>query len=170
LLTHSCNYFSKEILEYRNRSGRVIIVYDEDETIAPQVTTNFIQKDVDNVFMLSGGMKVLYRKFPRGMLSGAVPKSCLPSPPPTARKGSGKQSTTPKPTQEEVVVRHRSHFTSEDLDAIQTSLDEALLASDTGPGSRASTQRSTTSVPMATSRSSTTSMRGGDGADKKPWR
>ena len=65
------------------------------------------------------GMKVLYRKFPRGMLSGAVPKSCLPSPPPTARKGSGKQSTTPKPTQEEVVVRHRSHFTSEGMQAPQ---------------------------------------------------
>ena len=60
------------------------------------------------------GMKVLYRTFPKGMLTGVVPKSCLPSPPPTARKGSGKQSVTPKPSisQHDLVI-HRSRFTSE---------------------------------------------------------
>ena len=39
-----------------------------------------------------------------------------------------------------------------------------------GPGSRASTQRSATSVAMSTSRSSTTSMKTVDGVDRKPWR
>ena len=60
------------------------------------------------------GMKVLYRTFPKGMLTGVVPKSCLPSPPPTARKGSGKQSVTPKPpSSQHHQVIHSSRFTSE---------------------------------------------------------
>ena len=39
----------------KNKPGKVIIVYDEDERIAPNVASVFVQKDVENVFMLSGG-------------------------------------------------------------------------------------------------------------------
>lgn len=30
-------------------------MYDEDERIAPKVASTFVQRDVENVFMLSGG-------------------------------------------------------------------------------------------------------------------
>ena len=39
----------------KNSSDRIIIVYDEDERVAPRVVTTFIQREIDNVFMLSGG-------------------------------------------------------------------------------------------------------------------
>ena len=39
----------------KNKPGKVIIDYDEDERIAPNVASVFVQKDVENVFMLSGG-------------------------------------------------------------------------------------------------------------------
>lgn len=42
-------------LEQKNKPGSIIIIYDEDERIAPRVATTFIQREVDNVFMLSGG-------------------------------------------------------------------------------------------------------------------
>ena len=46
---HNCSTFQK------NKSGSIIILYDEDERIAPDVATKFVQRDVDNVFILSGG-------------------------------------------------------------------------------------------------------------------
>ena len=49
-LTHFCTSFSQ-----KNKPGKIIVLYDEDETIAPRVATTFIQREVDNIFMLSGG-------------------------------------------------------------------------------------------------------------------
>ena len=40
----------------KNKPGRIIVLYDEDERIAPQAATTFVQRDVDNVFILSGGV------------------------------------------------------------------------------------------------------------------
>lgn len=39
----------------KNRPGKIIILYDEDERIASAAATTFVQRDVENVFMLSGG-------------------------------------------------------------------------------------------------------------------
>ena len=39
----------------KNKPGKIIILYDEDERIAPQAATTFVQREVDNLFMLSGG-------------------------------------------------------------------------------------------------------------------
>lgn len=78
MLNRSCNFFTKEILEYvkflartymyhtdylffldsfyqKNQPGKIIILYDEDERIVPQVAATFVQREVENVFMLSGG-------------------------------------------------------------------------------------------------------------------
>ena len=45
------------------------------------------------------GLKVLYKIFPEGMLTGSVPKTCYPSPPPSARKSSKTASVkSPPPT------------------------------------------------------------------------
>ena len=38
-----------------NKPDRVIILYDEDERISTQAATVFVQRGVDNVFLLSGG-------------------------------------------------------------------------------------------------------------------
>lgn len=49
-----------------------------DESIAPKATTRFIEKGVDNIFMLSGGMRVLYKVFSEGgVLSGRLPELIL---------------------------------------------------------------------------------------------
>ncbi|RDD36649.1 Centrosomal protein of 41 kDa [Trichoplax sp. H2] len=98
LLSRSCNYFSKEILVYKNKPGKIIILYDEDETVAPQTATTFVQREVDNVFILSGGMKVLYKKFPEGMIRGTLPASCQPSPPTERRaKKTSSSKSSAKP-------------------------------------------------------------------------
>ena len=39
----------------RNKPGKIIILYDEDERISTNSATIFVQREVDNVFLLSGG-------------------------------------------------------------------------------------------------------------------
>ena len=54
------------------------MICDLDESIAPLAATLFTQKDVDNVFMLSGGMRVLHKTFCEGgFFSGSLPDSIL---------------------------------------------------------------------------------------------
>ncbi|CAI8015845.1 Centrosomal protein of 41 kDa [Geodia barretti] len=69
-----------------NKPGHIIILYDDNERMAPQAATVFVQRGVDNVFLLSGGMRVLHRVFPQGIITGSLPPSCLPSPPPSSRR------------------------------------------------------------------------------------
>ncbi|EDO36249.1 predicted protein, partial [Nematostella vectensis] len=85
MLSRSYNYFTKEILIFKNKLGKIIILYDEDERLAAPAATTFVQREVDNVFMLSGGLKVLAKKFAQGMITGTLPASCLPTPPPTRK-------------------------------------------------------------------------------------
>ncbi|XP_065179711.1 centrosomal protein of 41 kDa B-like [Sycon ciliatum] len=75
MLTRSCNYFTREILQYKNAPGKIIILYDEDERIAADCATTFVQREVTNVFMLSGGLKVLSSQFANGMITGVLPES-----------------------------------------------------------------------------------------------
>ncbi|CAI8015844.1 Centrosomal protein of 41 kDa [Geodia barretti] len=86
MLSRSCNYFTQDILDYSNKPGHIIILYDDNERMAPQAATVFVQRGVDNVFLLSGGMRVLHRVFPQGIITGSLPPSCLPSPPPSSRR------------------------------------------------------------------------------------
>ena len=91
------------------------------------------------------GLKVLYKIFPEGMLTGSVPKTCYPSPPPSARKSSKTASLKSPPPTATPSAPHKEEFTPEgkecssitcdymftiDLDSIQTRLDEALLSND----------------------------------------
>lgn len=53
----------------KNASGKIIIVYDEDERIASQAATTMCQRGFENLFMLSGGpsmtMLLLCKKLAR---------------------------------------------------------------------------------------------------------
>lgn len=39
----------------KNASGKIIILYDEDERIASQAATTMCERGFENLFMLSGG-------------------------------------------------------------------------------------------------------------------
>ena len=39
----------------KNKPGKIIVIYDEDERIAPMAATTLVQRGYDNLFMLSGG-------------------------------------------------------------------------------------------------------------------
>uniref|UniRef100_A0A1I8GJT6 Rhodanese domain-containing protein n=1 Tax=Macrostomum lignano TaxID=282301 RepID=A0A1I8GJT6_9PLAT len=65
MLSRAQNYEIPQMLACRNRPGRIVLIYDEDEKIAPRVATTLVQRGYDNLFMLSGGLRVAVKLFPR---------------------------------------------------------------------------------------------------------
>ncbi|XP_066284614.1 centrosomal protein of 41 kDa-like isoform X1 [Branchiostoma lanceolatum] len=163
MLSRSMNSFSKELLEYKNAVGKIIIIYDEDERLAPHAATTLVERGVDNLFMLSGGMKVLSQKFPDGFFTGSLPPSCQPAQP-EGKTPRTKNTPRAVPTNNTPAGR-KMRFTPDDIQKIQNQLDESLIPSDTGSRlSRMSTNTSRNSQASMTSRTNNTTVGG------KPWK
>jgi centrosomal protein CEP41 len=73
MLSRSINNETPELLAYKNRSGKIIVVYDDDERVSPRAATTLVERGYDNLFLLSGGMKLASRKFPDGLITGHLP-------------------------------------------------------------------------------------------------
>ncbi|XP_052782273.1 centrosomal protein of 41 kDa-like isoform X2 [Mya arenaria] len=131
MLSRACNYETKDMLAFRNQAGKIIIVYDETEQLAPNCVTTLVQRGYDNIFLLSGGMKVAYKMFPEGLFTGQPPVAVTETPRNTAR--------TPD-------MANRDRFSMEDLEKIGIYLDNALC--DKSSGSRLS-KASTASSRMS---------------------
>ncbi|XP_028305034.1 centrosomal protein of 41 kDa [Gouania willdenowi] len=121
MLSRSVNPYTKEILQYKNAKGKIIIVYDEDELIASQVATMMCQRGFENVFLLSGGLRVIAQKFPCGLTTGSIPAS-----PPSSKVK--RRPTSQKPP---MAAEKRWRFTLDELAKIQEQLEEILMSSDT---------------------------------------
>ncbi|XP_029690090.1 centrosomal protein of 41 kDa-like [Takifugu rubripes] len=132
MLLRTMNPFTKEILEYKNRPGKIIIIYDEDKRIAVQAATSMCQRGIDNLFMLSGGLKVVAQTFPEGMTTGTFPASCWASPPTSRRK----KSAAPPPQRQPAAAETRCWFTEDELVKIQERLDKLLPYSNSSRCSR----------------------------------
>lgn len=61
------NYDMIQLLQ-KNHERHVIVVYDDDELVAPQVASTLMQRGYDNIFMLSGGIKVAKHCFPHSLV------------------------------------------------------------------------------------------------------
>lgn len=73
MLSRAYTYETKDLLKYKNISHKLIIVYDEDESIASRVASTLVQRGYDNVYMLSGGLRLALEKFPKGLIRGNMP-------------------------------------------------------------------------------------------------
>ncbi|KAM3870142.1 centrosomal protein of 41 kDa [Diretmus argenteus] len=132
MLSRTMNPYTKEVLDYKNTVGKIIIVYDEDECVASQVATTMCERGFENLFILSGGLKVVTQIFPEGMTTGSIPASCLSSPTST----SGRKRRMPRPASQ--AAERRWRFTSDELAKIQQQLEEILVPS-SGPNSKTTT-------------------------------
>ncbi|XP_056138010.1 centrosomal protein of 41 kDa [Lampris incognitus] len=138
MLSRTMNPYTKEVLDYKNAAGKIIIVYDEDERIASQAASTMCERGIENLFMLSGGLKVIAQRFPEGMTTGSIPASCLLSP--TATTGR-RRYTVQQPLQ---VAERRWRFTADELAKIQQQLEEIMVPSN--PNSQLSSRISTSST------------------------
>ncbi|XP_041650699.1 centrosomal protein of 41 kDa isoform X2 [Cheilinus undulatus] len=169
MLSRTMNPYSKEVLEYKNSAGRIIIVYDEDEMIASQAATIMCERGFENLFMLSGGLKVIAQKFPEGMTTGSIPTSCLSSPTSSRMK---KGSVVPQqPIQ---AAEKRWRFTSDELSKLQEQLDDVLIPSNSS--SRMSSRMSTSSSQSKASSTQSRQISSTAGRDStrvqssRPWK
>ncbi|XP_006505274.1 centrosomal protein of 41 kDa isoform X7 [Mus musculus] len=117
-LSRTMNPYSNDILEYKNAHGKIIILYDEDERLASQAATTMCERGFENLFMLSGGLKVLAQKFPEGLVTGSLPASCQQALP----FGSVRKRRGPK--MPALPAENKWRFTPEDLKKIECYLEE----------------------------------------------
>ena len=59
------------VSQIQNCEGKIIVCYDTDEMVAARVATTLVQRGYDNVFMLSGGLKVAQITFPDGLIKSS---------------------------------------------------------------------------------------------------
>lgn len=163
-LSRTMNPYTKEVLNYRNVQGKIIILYDEDERMASQAATTMCERGFENLFMLSGGLKVIAQKFPEGMTTGSFPVTCLPSPKGPSGRKQATLRQTPRPAQ------NKWRFTSEDLHNIQNYLDEVLIPSETS--SRLSSRMSISSANsnVSSARSSRLGSGSARSQSSRPWK
>lgn len=122
MLSRAQNYFTKEMLNYINKDGKILILYDEDEKLAHMCATTMIERGVDNLFMLSGGLKVLSMKFPKGIIRGPLPKVCLVDADGRPKKLKSKETV---PACEHVAG---NDFMESDLELLEDTLDQLMLS------------------------------------------
>ncbi|XP_030877246.1 centrosomal protein of 41 kDa, partial [Leptonychotes weddellii] len=102
----------------KNAHGKVIILYDDDERLASQAATTMCERGFENLFMLSGGLKVLAQKFPEGLITGSLPASCQQALPPGSARKRSSPKVPPPPAE------NKWRFTPEDLKKIEYYLEE----------------------------------------------
>ena len=67
-LNRAFDYETKEMLRVKNRPGHILVVCDNDESQASKFASTLAQRGYDNVFMLSGGLRVAQLKYPEGLV------------------------------------------------------------------------------------------------------
>ncbi|NWI64233.1 CEP41 protein, partial [Todus mexicanus] len=174
-LSRTMNPYTNNILEYKNAHGKIIILYDNDERLASQAATTMCERGFENLFMLSGGLKVLAQKIPEGLITGTLPASCQVAAPP----GSARRRTSPKVPP--VRAENKWRFSADDLQKIKYYLEEEHVPSDaagrfsrasSSRDSKASSARSSSSLPSSAANAGSLSAPSlsSSSLQHKPWK
>ncbi|XP_069721045.1 centrosomal protein of 41 kDa isoform X2 [Phaenicophaeus curvirostris] len=164
-LSRTMNPYTNNILEYKNAHGKIIIVYDNDERLASQAATTMCERGFENLFMLSGGLKVLAQKIPEGLVTGTIPASYQAAAP----GGSARRKISPKAPP--VRAENKWRYSADDLQKIKYYLEENISSdaassfsrASSGRDSKVSAIRSSSSLPTARSLSRSS-------LQSRPWK
>merc|ERR1712179_291912 len=139
--SRTMNPFSPEMYQFRNVDGKIIILYDIDGFIATECAHKMAQRGFENVFVLSGGMRLIAQKLSKGLTTGSFPVECFMS---LDRKKQVKHFDK----SHVYPADRRQRFSDEGLAHLSMNLD-ALLTQPSDAGSRVTRSkvaRSTTST------------------------
>lgn len=175
MLSRTMNPYTNNILEYKNAHGKIIILYDDDERVASQAATTMCERGFENLFMLSGGLRIVAQKIPEGLVTGTFPTSSWLVQPTSSRKKTSPRQPPPAPAE------NKWRFSADDLQKIQYYLEEEQLPSDIasrlsrGSSAReskvAAAIRSSQNLPVTTSGMTlTTRSLSSRNLPNKPWR
>lgn len=110
MLSRTTNSESKEMLIYKNKPGRIILMYDYDEDIAPRAASTIVERGFDNLFMLSGGLKMSEKLFPESLLTGTPPQPMFGA----------------KKKRENITKASQTEFSEKDLETLKFYLNKTL--------------------------------------------
>jgi centrosomal protein CEP41 len=161
MLSRSVNNETPELLAYKNQPGKIIVVYDDEERIAPRAAQTLVQRGYDNLFMLSGGMKLAWKKFPEGLISGQLPDFySLPTPKLAQSANNTNRSTISSLSNS---TAYKKRFERDDIEKLNQYLEQSLMPHDQRYNSRMSLKSTRTNnnndvVSVASSTRSVTSI------------
>ena len=73
-LSRTMNPYNKTLLKFINKPNKIIIVYDQNEDSAVRVAKNLAERDVQNVYLLSGGLKLIANRGLHVLVTGPYPR------------------------------------------------------------------------------------------------
>jgi rhodanese-related sulfurtransferase len=83
MMSRSMYQFTPEILHFKNKEGKLMVLYDVGEKLSAAVGTNWYEKGIENFVVLSGGLAALARSHPH-LTAGDAPTAVLAARPQTA--------------------------------------------------------------------------------------
>lgn len=76
-MNHATNPFLAEMFAFKNKEGKLIVIYDLDEAVAPQTANIIYQKGIDNVGLLAGGLREFVQEYAQWVV-GEPPVPIVP--------------------------------------------------------------------------------------------
>lgn len=73
-LSRTVNPYNKTLLKFINKPNKIIVVYDQNEDTAVRVCKNLAERDVQNVYLLSGGLKLIANRGLHVLVTGPYPR------------------------------------------------------------------------------------------------
>lgn len=128
MLSRSVNNETPEMLAYKNQAGKIVVVYDDDERIAPRAATTLVQRGYDNLFLLSGGLKLAAKKFPEGLITGILPAHLSAPTPKDIKTGRSVASAMSSvSTLSNMSSATKKTFERDDIEKLNSFLDNELM-------------------------------------------
>lgn len=72
MMSRSIYQFTPEILDFTNKEGKLMVLYDLEEKVAAAVGTAWYEKGIDNFVVMSGGLLAMARTHP-DLIEGDLP-------------------------------------------------------------------------------------------------
>ena len=172
MLSRSVNNETPELLAYKNQPGKIVVIYDDDEKIGPKAAQTLVERGYDNLFLLSGGLKLAFKKFPEGLITGQVPDFySLPTPKPSTAAASGRalvSAMSNATNMSSMSTATKRTFDRDDVEKLSQYLDENLMPHDAA--TRLSTRNNTQSSRYSTTGSMASIRSNASSIHEKPWK
>lgn len=148
-LNRTMNPYTDEIRDFMNKDEKIIVVYDENEDLAAKVVTTLAERGVNNVFLLSGGLKLIARRGLDHLVTGPYPRVCFREDIERAKQQVPRRNFE-QPGPQNLVDQYRMKFTDSELAQLRFELDkyneESSAASSVFSQPRSARPRARTSV------------------------
>ena len=152
-LSRVMNPYNPLLLKYINKPDKIIVVYDQNEESAVRVVTNLAERNVSNVFLLSGGLKLIANRDLHVLVTGPYPKSIFAEE--LAKNNRPRAAGRPKafkiPGLNQVEDPHRKIFVEGEIAELGRELNRYLQMTAPSTARSVRSVRSTTTVGTSVS-------------------